>query len=237
MENKKGQGIFLGVVGVATLVVAIIGATFAYFSAQASNETAITGETAQGGQLSLAVAKIAPTGTYANGKLVPLNGEIGTGETAQDNPLQMASALGATNECVDSNNNVVCHVYSVTVTNSGTTALTVTGTLSLTSNAPAMKWKVISGAATDNASADIHAIGGTAPSLTPATGNIVERQSLTATGTADAEKVYYVVVWLEETNVSQDDTDANKTFTGTVTFNAVNADGSSSQGLTATFTA
>ena len=36
MENKSGQGIFYGVIGVATLVVAIIGATFAYFSASAS---------------------------------------------------------------------------------------------------------------------------------------------------------------------------------------------------------
>ena len=33
MENNNGKGIFLGVVSVATLIVAIIGATFAYFSA------------------------------------------------------------------------------------------------------------------------------------------------------------------------------------------------------------
>ena len=32
-ENRKGTGVFYAVVGVATLVVAIIGATFAYFSA------------------------------------------------------------------------------------------------------------------------------------------------------------------------------------------------------------
>ena len=32
MENN-GRGIFYGVIGVATLIVAIIGATFAYFSA------------------------------------------------------------------------------------------------------------------------------------------------------------------------------------------------------------
>ena len=36
MENKNGQGIFYGVIGVATLVVAIIGATFAYFNAAAT---------------------------------------------------------------------------------------------------------------------------------------------------------------------------------------------------------
>lgn len=32
MENQRGQSIFLSVVGVATLLVAIVGATFAYFS-------------------------------------------------------------------------------------------------------------------------------------------------------------------------------------------------------------
>lgn len=32
MENNKGQTIFLSVVGIATLLVAIVGATFAYFS-------------------------------------------------------------------------------------------------------------------------------------------------------------------------------------------------------------
>ena len=41
MENNRGQGIFLSVVGIATLLVAIIGATFAYFSISVSgNETA-----------------------------------------------------------------------------------------------------------------------------------------------------------------------------------------------------
>ena len=38
MENKKGSGIFLGVVSVATLIVAIIGATFAFFSTQTGSE-------------------------------------------------------------------------------------------------------------------------------------------------------------------------------------------------------
>ena len=42
MENNNGRGIFYGVIGVATLVVAIIGATFAYFSASAANNNAIS---------------------------------------------------------------------------------------------------------------------------------------------------------------------------------------------------
>ena len=36
-NNNNGKGIFYGVIGVATLVVAIIGATFAYFAASASS--------------------------------------------------------------------------------------------------------------------------------------------------------------------------------------------------------
>ncbi len=41
MENNRGQSIFLSVVGIATLLVAIVGATFAYFSISVSgNETA-----------------------------------------------------------------------------------------------------------------------------------------------------------------------------------------------------
>ena len=35
-RNENGRGIFYGVIGVATLVVAMIGATFAYFSAEAT---------------------------------------------------------------------------------------------------------------------------------------------------------------------------------------------------------
>lgn len=45
MEEKKGQGTLYLVIGIATLVVAIIGATFAYFSAQASSTTDIQGGT------------------------------------------------------------------------------------------------------------------------------------------------------------------------------------------------
>lgn len=41
MENSKGQTIFLSVIGVATLLVAIIGATFAWFSVEVQgNESA-----------------------------------------------------------------------------------------------------------------------------------------------------------------------------------------------------
>ena len=39
-NNRKGPGVFYAVVGVATLVVAIIGATFAYFTATVTTDKA-----------------------------------------------------------------------------------------------------------------------------------------------------------------------------------------------------
>ena len=36
MDNNKGQTIFLSVIGIATLLVAIVGATFAWFSISVS---------------------------------------------------------------------------------------------------------------------------------------------------------------------------------------------------------
>ena len=46
-KNNNGRGIFYGVIGVATLVVAIIGATFAYFTAtQNAGNNVITGNMA-----------------------------------------------------------------------------------------------------------------------------------------------------------------------------------------------
>ena len=57
---------------------------------------------------------------------------------------------------------------------------------------------------------------------------------------ADSSHVYYVLVWLEETGNEQQDQDANKpdsikTYTGNITFDAVDANGNKS-GVTATFT-
>lgn len=51
---------------------------------------------------------------------------------------------------------------------------------------------------------------------------------------ADCSHVYYVLVWLEETGAEQEDDDANKSYEGTVTFSAVDANGNTS-GLTASF--
>ncbi len=211
MENKNGQGIFYGVIGVATLIVAIIGATFAYFSATGNtNASTISGTTGSGGGLSLVVTDET---TSATGRLVP----------------QLTSALGTAvaASCVDGNSNTVCKVYSIVVSNVGTSAVATTGTLDLeagTANTH-MHWALLDGSATAVPTGGVTAkAAGSAVSI--------DNPTLDAAGGANASKTYYVVVWLEETNNAQDSTDANQAFTGTVTF-----EGAGSGHVTSTFTA
>lgn len=211
-ENRKGTGVFYAVVGVATLVVAIIGATFAYFSASATNDTDVKGTTASGASLGIAITKVSDEATAKN--MIPmLSTDLQKGVTGTDSK-----------SCIDANNNTVCQVYKVTVTNgSGDIGINVKGTMNLTSTAKNMKWQVLTDATTVNADATTTVQG--------AVGTIVDNQALTASGTHD----FYLVIWLDETNAAQDADDAGKTFNGTITFNGVNSDGTESKGITAKF--
>ena len=198
--------------GLSLLICAtmLIGATFAYFSASATNNTTIAGNTASGNSVSLEISKLS---TSATGDLIPM----------KDKDVQQG-ITGIDNSCVDSNGNTVCQVYKITVKNTGTTAVNVKGTMTLTSTATNMKWQLMQ----DNATLGS---AGTAQNQ-GSEGTIVENQQLVAsTGTQD----YYVVIWLHETDAPQDTDDAGKDFNGSVTFNAVNADGGSTTGITANF--
>ena len=61
MDNNKGQTIFLSVIGIATLLVAIVGATFAWFS------TKITGTGATATVTTAQVSALSLTGTSITG--------------------------------------------------------------------------------------------------------------------------------------------------------------------------
>ena len=212
-NNRKGPGVFYAVIGVATLVVAIIGATFAYFSASATNDKAVTGTTASGANLSLVVTRVSDTGTAKN--MVPM----------LDADLQKGVTGTNSKSCVDANSNTVCQVYKITVTNgSADIGVNVKGVMTLNGGgATNMKWEVLTNATTVNTKGTIVDAG--------KEGVIVANQALTKSGSQD----FYVVVWLHETGTDQTTPDAGKTFTGTITFNGVNADGSTSNGITAKF--
>ncbi len=216
MENNNGKGIFYGVIGVATLVVAIIGATFAYFSATAESTNDIQGTAATAG-LELTVAK---TSTGATGGLVPL----------AETDLQSA-VTGATGKsaCVDQNDNSACQIYSITIRNSGTSAIAVDGKINLAATAgttPAstftnLKWVELSadGTTVDNA-ATKHPMG--------ETGNNFKTNLSLAAG---ATQTYYIAVYINNTTGDQKDTDKGS-FNGTVSFNAVGG----TNGVVASFT-
>ncbi len=195
--ERKGQGIFYGVIGVATLIVAIIGATFAYFTATASNETTIQGNAASVG-LTLSVEKV----SHGDKGLVPQL------ETALSSAMKgMDSAGTGEDSCIDGNGNTVCQVYKITVGNTGTAEAKLTGTLDLTEGSVTnLKWATVTG-------------WGSKPTAEGAKddNNLVENVTISGSGS----KEYYVVIWIEETEDAQSDSGS---FTGTVAFNA--ADGS-----------
>lgn len=240
-ENRKGPGIFYAVVGVATLVVAIIGATFAFFSASDTNSSAIQGNTAQAAGIKIDITDITKTG----GNMIPLNLHAGDTE-GKDTVEQFDKAMAG--KCKDMNQNNVCDVYKITVTNSSTTStIDVRGDLTLTEGAGNMKWQLINvtnDALDTFAAAEItgHEVDGATVTSVSQTGQLVREglEGVTGTGTAarrtlagGATAKYYVLIWLEEMGTDQAK-DADKTFKGTVNFNAVDATGATS-GITASF--
>ena len=112
-NNNKGRGIFYGVIGVATLVVAIIGATFAYFTAAAQNGASdINGNMANIG-FDLVVRKVVDPG--ATSGMIPMSNNM------------VEAAVTATEPCKDNNGNAVCQIYEITVTNNSSATMFVDG--------------------------------------------------------------------------------------------------------------
>lgn len=141
-NNRKGNGIFLGIVSISTLIVAIIGATFAYFSASTkSNEDAVN-LTAYEFSLSMVVTPVFPSG--AN-KIIPLKPDVTlTGEPTTTN-TNLLYALNANpekrgsidKECIDDNGLQVCVLYKVEITNNNTNPITLAGQIRTVTNTPA----------------------------------------------------------------------------------------------------
>lgn len=272
-ENKKGANTLYAVIGIATLVVAIIGATFAYFSATAKNAE-IQGTTAEAGGLTIEAKQITDN---TNNNIIPLN--LITNQTLKpestdqfvDSEDQFEKAM--TNKCKDSLGNNICTVYKVVVANQSKTAtIQVQGKLNLSSPTKNMYWTLIDATTkeeqvgedvppttvtrldTATAKADFTKVKqgidgnmtydpaktveiGEEPNKT--TINAAKSVSLTGTEGSNSTATFYVLVWLEETGAEQQDDDASKvdavkSYTGNITFDAVDAQGHKS-GVTATF--
>ena len=140
MENSKGRGIFLGVVSVATLIVAIIGATFAWFSASVGSGENDVNLTAYQFDAKLTVERVFPTAENASKKIIPFVPDKVLREGQGDQTNNMNYALNeATNKCVDSSGYLVCSLYKITVTNNGSDAIELDGTVTTIETTPTEK--------------------------------------------------------------------------------------------------
>ena len=214
MENN-GKGIFYGVIGVATLIVAIIGASFAFFSASAENTGSINGTAAKAG-LTLDVTEV----TTGTGVMVP---QLSTA-------IQSAVTGTDSKSCIDGNGNTVCKVYKITVTNTGTSATVLYGTLALAAEDGSTMTNLMWGKGTDGTTGYGATYAYTEQDLVNPGESGNDALTLQAAGTAGASQDYYVVVFINETKGNQNTTDTGS-FKGTVSFNS--AEGS---GVTSTFT-
>lgn len=140
-NNNKSTNIFLGVIGVATLIVAIIGATFAFFGA----ETTGGNETLKASSTKLDLSFEDDLGHNLKTDMIPA--ETWIAEYAAMTQLSQAEidAKKASDEdyeypyknlqCEDDNGNDVCGVYTFQIANpSNTTTQTLYATLNVVSN-------------------------------------------------------------------------------------------------------
>jgi len=236
-NNRNGSGVFYGVIGVATLIVTIIGATFAFFNAstQSANDAVqTTSSTVQNLSLELDV----------DGKKTNL---IPALETAPNfGTLAGKANTEGSEKCKDAAGNFYCSIYSFTITNPNAQAQPIYVHLDITENTFGNLWfavfkdvpedgaYAVTGSVTDDGGSATAASTAAAGSLvigpTPfknagtktgvtytgegdATTSIALdaiTQLLGATGSATDDVTYTMIVWIHDNNQNQNTTDANK---------------------------
>ena len=212
MENSKGRGIFLGVVSVATLIVAIIGATFAWFSASVGSGENDVNLTAYQFDADLTVERVFPTAENASKKIIPFIPDKVLREGPENETNNMNYALNeATNKCVDSSGYLVCSLYKITVTNNGSDAIELDGSVTtmetgttLTANGD-LKAQIISYA--DGKYTYTHNLSKALALPNTASGSgklIMDPATLTVGATPGANTAeLYVLVWLNDSTENQ----------------------------------
>ncbi len=246
MENSKGRGIFLGVVSVATLIVAIIGATFAWFSASVGSGENDVNLTAYQFDADLTVERVFPTDENASKKIIPFVPDKVLREGLENETNNMNYALNeATDKCVDSNGYLVCSLYKITVTNNGSDAIELDGSVTTMETTPTetgttltangdLKAQVISYA--DGKYTYTHNLSKALALPNTVSGSeklIMDPATLTVGATSGANTAeIYVLVWLNDTTGNQS-TMMGASYKGQFIFSAVGM-GAGNQ-LTGTF--
>lgn len=195
---KKSKAFVFAVASTIVLVVTVVGATYAYYTAVAENNTAIQGSAAGAG-LTLNVNNIS---TSANGDLIPLTNNAGSLTTAAKGYGNAGTTFDATKSCIDKNGYSVCQVYEITVQNTSTAAVVLDGGVSK-----------LEGATTPNIACAVM----TSSTSVTNNANCVTNNSIAnqMTFNAGETKKFYIMVYINNLSTAQDD---KGKFTGTVTF-------------------
>ena len=217
MEENKSKGIFLGVVGVATLIVAIIGATFAYFVASASGNT---------GNVQAGAANVAGTLTLSETvdyrqNMIPVT------ETIMKTSYKRTDAATGTGtgRCegysAAGGNTVynLCSIYQFTVSNTASIAQTIYASLTANTNTFInLKYCIFEGEAGTSDTEKVACRN--MPTAGNTDSNIFSELIPATTGT----HTYTLVMYINETTGDQTSADSGKAFTGTISITS--ADGS-----------
>lgn len=206
MENNNGKGIFYGVIGVATLVVAIIGATFAYF-ASATNGAA--GAAAANSASVKGALEITQQGQYVAPDLIPASNATMLASFAQtgDDSANTGKCRGASAANHDANYGM-CSYYTFTIANQADVATQVylslkTDTNSFTGND--LKYCVYEGTTTET---ETHKCG----QVPTASEQFASVNLPASTGT----KQYTMILYYENREADQTEEGSGKSYTGTV---------------------
>lgn len=208
-EASDSKKIITLVVLILTVMVCTTSATYAYFALTPVTNSSVTG-TAASASLALSVTKNFPT-------------KVNTGVLVPQREAALGSAMGSTYGCVDGNTNIVCQVYTITVTNNSSAQVVVNGTITFANSTkmPNLKWRKTTNTTTLGSNATNAANTTTEQAL-------ASNVTLKKTGVSGNTATYYIVVWINaqlDSNgkeVAQTDTG---TYTATIKFTSSNGTG------------
>ena len=200
-ENVSKGSIIYAVVGVCTLIIAIIGATYAYYQASVSNTNAVTGE-AGGGAPTLTVEKLS---TSATGNLIPIDmtTDMLTKAAKGWTGTAVGTSWNASYACKDKNGNSVCQIYSVVLTNNSSNAQNFN--IGVTS---------LSGSKTPNVDVVLMASNISVTSASSIKGSATGIASNVSVAGNSNSSTYYIMVFIKNLDSAQTD---NGAFSGVVT--------------------
>ena len=226
MDNNKSRGIFLGVLSVATLIVSIIGATFAYFVASGSGTTGA----AQAGAANVANTLTLSEVVDDRQNMIPVTETI-MKSSYKRTEAATGKGTGICEGYSAAGGNTVynlCSIYQFTVSNSASIAQTIYASLTANTNTfTNLKYCIFEGAAgtsdtTKVACRDMPTAGTT-------DSNIFSEVIQATTGT----HTYTLVMYINETEGDQTGADSGKAFTGTISITSADGSNNMTGALTA----